>query len=299
MFKKQYVLMADANAGDEGGSGAGAPSPAPAPASSPSPAPAPAPAGSIISQGQTPEEIAAATAAAEAAKTQNSWVPEKYQVKKQDGTLDIEASAKKQAEAFKALETRLGTGDIPPKTADEYTFAVPDALKDQWKPEEDEQFLDFKKEAHKLGFTQKQFEYAVNRHLETLGEVGMGQNELSADEAINKLHSIWPDEQSFGKNMNASFRALRAYANPGTNEVLGSFVNMERKFGNDPDFIAFMANIGKETAEDMPPIGSILPDATVESLQNSKAYWDPTDPAHAETKAKVEAHFARKYPAKQ
>ena len=46
-------------------------------------------------------------------------IPEKYQVKKEDGSIDIEASSLKLAEAYGHLEKRLGSGDAPPKTAEE------------------------------------------------------------------------------------------------------------------------------------------------------------------------------------
>jgi hypothetical protein len=80
-------------------------------------------------------------------------IPEKYQVKKEDGTLDIEASSLKLAEAYGHLEKRLGSGDVPPKTAEEYQVTVPDALKDVWKPDDDTLLQDFKKEAHSKGMT--------------------------------------------------------------------------------------------------------------------------------------------------
>jgi hypothetical protein len=250
---------------------------------------------SLLSQGKSAEEIAAAAASKQEFDKNNAWMPEKYRVTKEDGSFDIEASAKKQAEAYTHLATKLGSGDIPPKTADEYTFTVPEALKDQWNPAEDGGFNDFKKDALAAGFTQKQFEFAVGRHLEMLAEVGGGVQQVSEQEATEKLRKLWPDENSFKGNLNKSDRAVRAYANPGSADVLGSYVNLERKFGNDPDFIALMANIGKETAEDIPPMGSVLPDASIAELQASKAYWDANDPKHAETVKKVQDHYTRKF----
>ena len=65
---------------------------------------APAPTGSVLDSGNTG----------------NDYIPEKYRTNKEDGTLDLEASSRKVAEAYKQLETRFGSGDVPPKTADEY-----------------------------------------------------------------------------------------------------------------------------------------------------------------------------------
>lgn len=52
------------------------------------------------------------------------WMPEKYRTNKEDGSLDLEASSRKVAEAYKHLETRMGSGDAPPKSADEYAVKL-------------------------------------------------------------------------------------------------------------------------------------------------------------------------------
>lgn len=223
------------------------------------------------------------------------WLPEKYRVAKEGGEVDIEASARKVAEAHGHLEKRLGTGDIPPKTADDYTLTVPDALKDQWKPEEDDLFQGFKKDAHAAGLTQKQFDFVMGKYLDIAPKMAGAGASLSAQEASTELRKLWPSEQQFGEGAGRADRAARAYANPGAADQLGSYVRLEKKFGNDPDFIALMANIGKETREDIPPMGSILPEADVETLQKSEAYWNANHKDHATTKAKVDAHYSRKF----
>lgn len=291
MFKRKYFYQQAVLEGSDGGSGGGAGDNTDAGNQGNQGEGG----GSLLSQGKSAEEIAAAAASKQELEKANGWMPEKYRVTKEDGTFDIEASARKQAEAYTHLASKLGSGDIPPKTADEYTFTVPDALKDQWNPAEDEGFNAFKTDALAAGFTQKQFEFAVGRHLEMLAEVGGGSQQVSEREATEKLRTLWPDEISFKGGLNKSDRAVRAYANPGSADVLGSYVNLERKFGNDPDFIALMANIGKETSEDIPPMGSVLPESSIAELQQSKAYWDANDPKHAEVKKKVSDHYARKF----
>ena len=256
------------------------------------PAPAEPPAGSTLSQGNDtpPADPAAAPPA--------HWAPEKYQVKTATGEIDIEATAKKQAEAHAALEARMGSDGTRPKTAEEYTFTVPDTLKDQWNPEEDKKYLDFKQKAHKLGYTQAQFEYAVGLHIEEISQVQVGDAVADQQATQNTLRGLWPDQVSFQRNLNAAFRGVSAYANPGDANVPGSMINIERKFSEDADFIALMANIGRETKEDLPPMGAIMSGESVDELQKSKAYWDANDPKHAEVKAKVTAHYARLYSAK-
>jgi hypothetical protein len=52
----------------------------------------------------------------------NDWLPEKFRVMGEDGKLSIESSARKLAENYTHLEKRMGSGDAPPKTADEYAL---------------------------------------------------------------------------------------------------------------------------------------------------------------------------------
>lgn len=75
---------------------------------------------------------------------------------KEDNTLDLEASSRKLADAYTAAEKRIGSGDIPPKSAEEYTVTVPDAFKESFDPKADEGFKAFSGKMHALGLTQKQ-----------------------------------------------------------------------------------------------------------------------------------------------
>jgi hypothetical protein len=281
MFKNKFFLM-DQAAGD-GGDGGGAPAPAAAPA----------PASVMASAAAAAPASPAAPAAPAPA---GDFIPEKYRVTK-EGTdeLDIEASARKLAESYSHLEKRLGAGDVPPKSAEEYATTVPDALKDTLDLENDELFKGFRKEAHEAGLTQKQFDFVMGKYFGIAPGLVNGAAELSAQDATAELRKIWPDEASFNAGASGADRAVRAFANPGADDQIGSYVRVEKKFGNDPDFLALMANIGKETREDMPPAGSIMPDADVDALQKSEAYWKADHPDHATTKAKVDAHYARKF----
>ena len=52
----------------------------------------------------------------------DSWLPEKHRVLDAEGKLDEAASARKLADAYRHLEGKLGSGDVPPKSAEEYTL---------------------------------------------------------------------------------------------------------------------------------------------------------------------------------
>ncbi|MEN6585113.1 MAG: hypothetical protein ABFE02_03550, partial [Sulfuricella sp.] len=138
MFVKLLKRLMDEVPAD-GGAGGGAPA---APAADPGApaAPAAAPAADL-------NPLQAAVAG-------QVTIPEKFQVKNDDGTINHEATAMKMAESYTAAEKRIGSGEVPPKTADEYKFAVPKALEGAWDPAADPQLKDFAAKAHAAGFTQ-------------------------------------------------------------------------------------------------------------------------------------------------
>lgn len=224
-----------------------------------------------------------------------AWLPEKHRIMSADGALDMEASAKKLADSYGHLEKRVGSGDLPPKTDADYTLTVPEVLSEHWDPAQDAAYTEFRKEAHATGLTQKQFDFVMGKYFDISQRMAGAHAQLSSQEAVAELRKSWKGEAEYTGNLRASAGAVRAYANPGSEEAVGSYVRLERKFGNDPDFIAVMANIGKEMREDLPPLGSIMPDADIDALQKSTAYWDATDPGHAAAKARVSAHYARKF----
>ena len=82
----------------------------------------------------------------------NDWIPEKYRTNKEDGSLDLEASSRKVAEAYKHLETRMGSGDAPPKSADEYAVKLEGVEGFNWDEfKADEASQSFLKGAHAKG----------------------------------------------------------------------------------------------------------------------------------------------------
>ncbi|MCB2251796.1 hypothetical protein KTQ74_07820 [Pseudomonas chlororaphis] len=214
-----HFLMAEAG---EGGEGAGGPTPTPAPA----------PAGSVLNMGAN-----------------NDYIPEKYRVNKEDGSLDLEQSSRKLAESYTHLEKRMGTGDAPPKSAEEYTVKLEGIDGFDWNEfKADPDTQSFLKGAHAKGLTNDQVQYVIGEYMKAAPNLIGGAAVLDRDECIATLKDAWGGEQAMPGNLRASYRAAEAFASepgkPGNLEVL-----ME-KYGKDPDFIAFAANIGKELKED-------------------------------------------------
>lgn len=213
-----HFFMAETNEGEPG--------------SVTAPPAAPAPAGTVLDTGAAPD-----------------YFPEKYQVKKEDGSLDLEQSSRKLAESYKHLETRLGSGDVPPKSADEYAVKLEGVEGFNWDEfKADEGTQSFLKGAHAKGLTNAQVEYVIGEYMKAAPGLVEGGVQLSQQDCAAALKAAWGDEQAMTQNVRASYRAAETFASePGKP---GNFAALQAKYGNDPDFIAFTANIGRELKED-------------------------------------------------
>lgn len=204
------------------------------------PAPAPAPTGSVLDSGANTTD----------------FIPEKYRVVKEDGSLDLDQSSRKLAESYKHLETRLGSGDVPPKTADEYAIKLEGVEGFDWDEfKADEGTQSFLKGAHAKGLTNDQVQYVIGEYMKAAPGLVEGGVQLSTQDCAAALKAVWGDEQAMTQNVRASYRAAEAFASePGKP---GNFAALQAKYGNDPDFIAFTANIGKELKEDSAVNGGV------------------------------------------
>lgn len=232
---------------------------------------------------------AGAAGAAGGAADPNAWLPAKHRVFGEDGkTLNLEASARKVAEAYGHAEKRIGIGDLPPKSADDYKVNVPQALAEKIKTEDlagNAGFKEFLGKAHAAGLTQAQVDVVVGDFLERSLAVQSGMKQLTEQEATAALKETWKSDQEYKTNVQAAFRAGQAY---------GDIDKLMDKYGNDPDFIRFAANVGKELSEDTgAAAGARVTQEDVEALARSEAYLNPRHPDHLVTKQRVEAGFQR------
>lgn len=244
---------------------------------------APAPAGSVLDSGNTG----------------NDYIPEKYRVNKEDGSFDLEQSSRKMGEAYKHLETRMGTGDVPPKTADEYAVKLEDVEGfnwDEFKADPDTQ--SFLKGAHAKGLTNDQVQYVIGEYMKAAPGLIDGGAQLTAQDCTAALKAVWTDDQAMTQNVRASFRAAEAFASePGKP---GNFATLQAKYGNDPDFIAFTANIGKELKEDTAINGGAQvseADFAVKAseLRKQLEVLPAHDPKRQGVQAELDAMYDRKY----
>ena len=235
-----------------------------------------------------------AAGAAGAGENTTDYIPEKYRVNKDDGTFDLEASSRKLAEAYGHAEKRIGSGDVPPKTAEDYAVTVPDAFKESWKPEEDPKFQDFRTKAFESGMTQKQLDLVMSQYFEMAPGLVAGAMALDSNAATAELQKTWSTEADFKKNVSNAYTGTAAIAQKAGLNI--DDVMSPAGLGNNVMFLKLMAAIGPEFTEDRVPGGeSKFAQEDIDSLMMSDAYKNPKHPEHAKTSAKVKAYFERKH----
>ena len=253
MWRKFNVCMAEADSGEGSGTGGGG------------------------------FAYAAATSIS-AGEARPAAIPEKYQVKKEDGSLDIEASSLKLSEAYSHLEKRMGSGDLPPRSADEYQLNLPDAFKDT-DFSGDQLLSQFKQDALAKGFTQEQFDFVMGKYFEIAPGLMSGAKQLSLDDCVADLKTEWKTDKRYEAEMQQAQNAARAFGDKDAEGLM-------QDYGSDPRFVRLLNRVGAELKED----SSFGPDVSwsrgesVESLMTSEAYNNAKHPDHAKVSAQVSAY---------
>lgn len=226
----------------------------------------------------------------------NPWafIPEKFLVKNAQGEIDPQASARKVEEHRTNLEKRLGSGDIPPKTAAEYKLPdLPEALKDA---KLDEGLLGkFREDAHKWGLNQAQFEGVMNKYFELAPTLVNAGQQVSMDDTVKALKETWGD--SYQANAQAAWRGMTQIA-----QLAGlSPDEVEAELGNSPAFNRIMAAVGQQLREDksVNPGGSASGGGGMEEaarIQMSDEFRNPKNPGHKAALAKWNAIVTKGVP---
>lgn len=214
------------------------------------------------------------------------FIPEKFRVMNGEA-MDVEASARKLAESYAHLEGRVGAGDVPPKTADDYAVTVPEQFKEHWA--ENDRSKAFKDEALAAGLTQKQFDFVMGKYFATATDLVGGAINNSVEAVRGNLEKAWGDK--YGDQFNAAFAAFEAYADPADKGKFDSIMT-------DPALAyRILAKIGPELREagGIPPTAGGGGQEDVKALLLSEANTNPRHPDHARTRATIDAHYAKKY----
>lgn len=239
---------------------------------------------------------------------ETAWLPEKYRVKV-DGKdeIDFQASARKLGEGYKALEAKLGSGatGTVPENADSYQLTVPTDA--QGKPlvegvdlqdfMADPMYKALATKAHAAGISNEQMNFFVGEYLQMAPQLFEAKLQLGADEARQTLTAVWKDEAAMKSGLHHAARAAQGFAAPAGQP--GNYDNVMQKFGNDPDFLALMASIGKEMGEDKPissdPVAAADWQDQVDALKANPAYMDKSHPQHASVVRQVSDMYQKRY----
>lgn len=218
-------------------------------------------------------------------------IPEKYRVKNDAGEFDPAASLRKVDEARAALEKRMGTGDIRPKTPDEYKLPENDTFKAL--QIDDVSAKAFKDKAHGWGLSQSQYENVMNEWA-TLAPnlVNAGHNE-TVETAVADLKKTWGND--YDANIKASFSAAVKIG-----EAAGfTYEEVDKAIGNNPVAIRMFAALSKEMGEDATPpaangsTGGAAQTSHDYISNNWAAYSDPKNPQHKAVTERANALIAR------
>lgn len=224
------------------------------------------------------------------------WLPEKFRVAKDDGTLDTEASARKLATSYAELEKTRPAGKVPDKPEDYAPEGLPEGI-DFEAVKKDPLFTGFLKGAHAKGLTNDQVSYALGEYFKLAPDLVGADKRLSAEEATAELGKVWTDTAAMQANLSQAQRAVRGFGGGG--DVPGSTERLLAKYGNDPDFLAFAAAVGKEMQEDT-PIADGTPaagdwDAEVVKIKADPAYQDERHPQHKVLVDRMSQLYQRRY----
>ncbi|OMP96490.1 hypothetical protein [Raoultella terrigena] len=220
----------------------------------------------------------------------DDWIPEKYRVVGEDGKLNVEGSARKLADAYTHLEKRMGSGDAPPKTADDYAPEVKAEGFDWDEFKADPRMQSFMKSAHAKGITNDQMGFIISEYAQIAPELVNGAAALDSEAAATQLREVWKTDAEFKKHVGFAFRAFNSLADEGDKGRMD-------EIGNNPMVIRMLAKIGAEMQEDAPVGGDGNPEEqqTIRDLMKSPAYMDPKHADHERVSAQVKAYYQKRY----
>ena len=226
----------------------------------------------------------------------NDLIPEKYRVSKEDGTLDIEASARKQAEGYANLAKKLGEGkpaDAAPESPDAYDpkLEIEGFKWDEVKA--DPKMQGFLKRMHGKGLNNAQLSEVLGAYYEAAPDLIAGNAELTQEGCEAELAKVWATPEAMTQGKQAAFKAFSAYA-----DKAGVTIAEFEATGaaNNPAVLRFLAAIAPDIGEDRVPSGLGMSGAeSVESLMASPAYLDTKHADHAAVSKKIQEHYQRKY----
>lgn len=207
-------------------------------------------------------------------------VPDKFKVVSEDGSVDYKATVAKINESYSYLEKKVGTGDVAPKTVDEYKIEREDFDLEEFKA--DPSNKEFLESAHKHGITSKQLDFLLSEYDKRAVDLVSTSSQFDTDQTVQSLQAEW------GSNYETNiFSAIKAARSAGlTDDQINDPV-----IGNNPAIIKALSYFGSQMTEDKPINSGTAVKPDVQSLMRSEAFFDSKHPDHKSVKAQVDAFY--------
>lgn len=207
-------------------------------------------------------------------------IPEKFKVTAEDGSVDYKATVAKMNESYSYLEKKVGTGEVAPKSVDEYKLEREDFDFEEFKA--DESNKEFLTEAHKHGITNKQLDFLISEYDKRAVNLVSNSSQIDTDTTVQTLQSDWGDK--YEANIFNAVKAARACGI--TDEQINNPL-----IGNNVAFIKMAAYFGSQMTEDQPVSNGTPVNVDIQSLMRSEAFFNPKHPDHKSVKAQIDSYY--------
>ena len=207
-------------------------------------------------------------------------IPEKFKVTAEDGSVDYKATVAKMNESYSYLEKKVGTGEVAPKSVDEYKLEREDFDFEEFKA--DESNKEFLTEAHKHGITNKQLDFLLSEYDKRAVDLVSNSSQIDTDTTVQTLQSDWGED--YEKNIFNAVKAARACGI--TDEQINNPL-----IGNNVAFIKMAAYFGSQMTEDKPVSNGTPVNVDIQSLMRSEAFFNPKHPDHKSVKAQIDSYY--------
>ena len=207
-------------------------------------------------------------------------IPDKFKVTAEDGSVDYKATVAKMNESYSYLEKKVGTGEVAPKSVDEYKLEREDFDFEEFKA--DESNKEFLTEAHKHGITNKQLDFLLAEYDKRAVDLVSNSSQIDTDTTVQTLQSDWGDK--YEANIFNAVKAARACGI--TDEQINNPL-----IGNNVAFIKMAAYFGSQMTEDKPVSNGTPVNVDITSLMRSPAFFDSRHPDHKSVKAQIDSYY--------
>lgn len=207
-------------------------------------------------------------------------IPDKFKVTAEDGSVDYKATVAKMNESYSYLEKKVGTGEIAPKSVDEYKVEREDFNFDDFKADESNKA--FLTEAHKHGITNKQLDFLLAEYDKRSIDLVSNSSQIDTDTAVQTLQQEWGDK--YEANIFNAVKAAKACG------ITDEQIN-DPMIGNNVAFIKMASYFGSQINEDKPVTNGTAVNVDINSLMRSPAFFDSRHPDHKSVKAQIDSYY--------